>query len=349
MFFAISFLTSSCLDGSPTWSVDDDALPLAFFDPVTGDFADSIERRMRSKLTLSFGNPYRDKRADSLVPQKYLSQLPPIQRGRFDSVDSPGSPPHESFDSVEEGEAIFSARRSPSPKREDPEELPPPPPPPKRPRRDSMDLDDPVDVDSKQPAPAPKPAPAQPKPKPPVQVGSVVGAKGTSAPPPRQPPKPARPAAPPLPPPGKISRSNSGGKGPPPPKPSARPRPPGKGPPPRRTSSTSPAPKPPPMGDKRSPTTLPKTKSGAPNKPPVGDSTSPPTAPKPKAPQGPAETPDILGTDVAVPKPIDYEAQGVKPDVDLSPGWISAWSKSQKRWYFFDKKTNTSVWKWPPP
>jgi hypothetical protein len=34
--------------------------------------------------------------------------------------------------------------------------------------------------------------------------------------------------------------------------------------------------------------------------------------------------------------------------VDLPPGWICVWSKSQKRWYFFDTKTNKSVWKWPP-
>jgi hypothetical protein len=37
-----------------------------------------------------------------------------------------------------------------------------------------------------------------------------------------------------------------------------------------------------------------------------------------------------------------------KPQVNLPPGWMSAWSKSQKRWYFFDTKTNKSVWKWPP-
>jgi hypothetical protein len=27
---------------------------------------------------------------------------------------------------------------------------------------------------------------------------------------------------------------------------------------------------------------------------------------------------------------------------------MCVWSKSQKRWYFFDTKTNKSVWKWPP-
>jgi WW domain len=37
-----------------------------------------------------------------------------------------------------------------------------------------------------------------------------------------------------------------------------------------------------------------------------------------------------------------------KPLVDLPLGWMCVWSKSQKRWYFFDTKTNKSVWKWPP-
>jgi hypothetical protein len=35
--------------------------------------------------------------------------------------------------------------------------------------------------------------------------------------------------------------------------------------------------------------------------------------------------------------------------VDLPAGWMCVWSKSQQRWYFFDTKTNKSVWQWPPP
>jgi hypothetical protein len=38
-----------------------------------------------------------------------------------------------------------------------------------------------------------------------------------------------------------------------------------------------------------------------------------------------------------------------KPNVNLPPGWICTWSKSQKRWYFFNTKNNKSVWQWPPP
>ena len=38
----------------------------------------------------------------------------------------------------------------------------------------------------------------------------------------------------------------------------------------------------------------------------------------------------------------------VKPNAELLPGWICVWSKSKQRWYFFDTKTNASVWNWPP-
>ena len=36
--------------------------------------------------------------------------------------------------------------------------------------------------------------------------------------------------------------------------------------------------------------------------------------------------------------------QSVKPSIKLPTGWICVWSKSQKRWYFFDTATNKSVW-----
>ena len=39
----------------------------------------------------------------------------------------------------------------------------------------------------------------------------------------------------------------------------------------------------------------------------------------------------------------------VKPNISLYPGWVTNWSRSQKRWYFFDTRTNKSVWEWPPP
>lgn len=35
---------------------------------------------------------------------------------------------------------------------------------------------------------------------------------------------------------------------------------------------------------------------------------------------------------------------GIKPTNMLPEGWVCVWSKSQKRWYFFHKTTNKSVW-----
>ena len=37
-----------------------------------------------------------------------------------------------------------------------------------------------------------------------------------------------------------------------------------------------------------------------------------------------------------------------KPTIELPPGWICVWSKSQRRWYYFDQRTNKSLWEWPP-
>ncbi len=49
------------------------------------------------------------------------------------------------------------------------------------------------------------------------------------------------------------------------------------------------------------------------------------------------------------PVPPEVQSPNAKPKVTLPPGWISVWSKSQRRWYYFDQKTNKSVWEWPPP
>jgi hypothetical protein len=45
---------------------------------------------------------------------------------------------------------------------------------------------------------------------------------------------------------------------------------------------------------------------------------------------------------------LELENPDVRPAVELPTGWMSVWSKSKKRWYFFDQKTNKSVWNWPP-
>ena len=34
----------------------------------------------------------------------------------------------------------------------------------------------------------------------------------------------------------------------------------------------------------------------------------------------------------------------VKPRLVLPVGWVVVWSKSNKRWYFFDTVKNKSVW-----
>ena len=91
--------TTTAADGSPIWSVDDDALPLSFFDPKTGEFTDSVQTRVRARLMINFGNPYKDKRGDSLVPQNYINQRPPLhdewsQQSESSSLTPPGSPPH---------------------------------------------------------------------------------------------------------------------------------------------------------------------------------------------------------------------------------------------------------------
>ena len=43
-------------DGTPLYSVDDDVLPLNFFDGTTGEFVDSPQARARARLMINFGN-----------------------------------------------------------------------------------------------------------------------------------------------------------------------------------------------------------------------------------------------------------------------------------------------------
>lgn len=43
-------------DGSPKYSVDDDVLPINFFDSATGEFVDSQAARSRARLMINFGN-----------------------------------------------------------------------------------------------------------------------------------------------------------------------------------------------------------------------------------------------------------------------------------------------------
>jgi hypothetical protein len=331
---------TTAIDGSPTWSVDDDAMPMAFFDPKTGEFADSVQARVRAKLLVNFGNPFKEKRGDSLVPEKYQSQAPSMQQGGFGSIigsprTPPGSPPHDSFDSVEEGEAIFTVRQSPSrtsPRREEPNDslsLPPT----KRPRSDSEDS---FSKESKKP-PAPS-STAPPPPPPPRKPPSVAAQKPlTKAPPP--PPRPKSAAPPPRPPPKKT---------PPPPPPGTTSK--------QAVSQTPPPPKPvsiPTAGSqlgKQLPQPPPQPQ--ATSKPMIQasartDSTSSDGAMNVNAPNVQPSKPK--STTLSQPPPstsLDLESPDNRPNVELPSGWMCVWSKSQKRWYFFDTKSNRSVWKY---
>jgi hypothetical protein len=67
-------------DGAPIWSVDDDALPLYCFDPISGEFIDTPQSRTRSKLVVNFGNPYKDHRGDAFCPKNYERMSPGLSR-----------------------------------------------------------------------------------------------------------------------------------------------------------------------------------------------------------------------------------------------------------------------------
>lgn len=361
---AAGVAATTAADGSPVWSVDDDAMPLTFFDPRTGEFADSVQARVRSRLMVNFGNPYKEKRADSLIPEQFYSQAPSMQQGGFGSIvgsprTPPGSPPHDSFESVEEGEAIF-VRTSParsSPKREDVEDVIPSPSA-KRQRTDSVDESTTPQNDlNKDQKPSPPPRPSlMPEGQrnhsesslektlttvatEPARV-SEVRAQAPVPPPPSKPAlsrkAPPPPPGPPPPKPGiSVSRSQIGTpyRPPPPPKPSGPPGALGKAD--VRRSSLVPVVanrEPPTEGlsavaaTDAGPTPALSHSASAPHRGSLSGLSGPPPATQAEDPQSPDQ----------------------KPQVDLPPGWMCVWSRSQRRWYFFDTKTNKSVWKWPP-
>ena len=382
---------TTAVDGSPKWSVDDDAMPMAFFDPVTGEFEDSVQARVRSRLMVNFGNPYKEKRADSLIPGKYISQAP--STGRVLPETGSGSPPHESsFDSVEEGEAVFvikSPTRT-SPQRDDVDSDFTEPPPSKKQRtaESTSTSTQPTDADEKPPPPptgnsgttseSPGAQPSRPPPPKPPSTGIQPPPKPAV---PIQPPPSGSPGLAPLPKQSGVGQSSSASAGiPPPPKPP--PATPPATPPPTSPSTTPPPPKPPPGGLAAKPS-KPGSKLAMPPPPPSGKHTTgaPPrpagvnrsssTSVKRPAPpksqvQGsarpppPPPKPSTVGAGAAptsvakaltseAPSNQDLQRSGVKPQVDLPAGWMCVWSKSQKRWYFFNTKNNRSVWQWPPP
>lgn len=277
-------------DGSARWSVDDDVLPQAFFDPKTGEFEDSIQTRVRSRLMVNFGNPYKDKRGDSLIPEKYLNQSPSVrQNEKNDAKTPPGSPPHDSFSAVEgEGEAVFAEQSTIKP------------------------------VEHHVKAPAGNVDAKGKRPREPTLSGAATS-KTEDTP-----------------------RKKQKGHGPPPP--SAKPPPP----PPKPTHKKQPPPPPPPS--RRPPPPRP-----PPEKRPSTDTSASNAKANPSVPVAPRKNVQPSGTPETkvqvVPQPVhsDLQSQDKKPNVDLPQGWMCVWSRSQRRWYFFNTKSNKSVWEWPPP
>jgi len=258
---------TTAADGSPNFSVDDDALPLNFFDAKSGEFVDSPQARYRARLQINFGNPFHDKRGGSVCPEKYGSQRPPIA-GDTPSTP-PGSPPHDAYEShspIEgEGEAAFTGKRPGSPPRN-------------RSEFKKRDADQHL---------VPKE----------VKRAKISGGEGAESrkPPPRPPPPPTKQPPPPPPPQKRPSKTAGGNKIVPPPPPPGQTQ---KPPPPKRMNS-------------REETTQNTTTESV-------------------------QSSEASSTDLQNPNE--------KPKITLPEFWICVWSKSQKRWYFFDTRTNKSVW-----
>ena len=298
---------------------------------------------------------YKDKRADSLIPEEYLSQRPKKGVEEDDAggpMTPPTSPPHDTFSATEgEGEAVFagkpisrsSPRKSFSRNEENQDE--------KQEKRQKLSPEkhsgqrlSPAAVESKAPE---------------LQRGSPQSSRKKS-----EKPKDERQPAPPQPPPPPRRRPSLLGTPPPPPPkgPPSRKRPP----PPRRPSGIPTKRPPPPPNQNSSPKPPPPRKMPAP---------PPPSKPSHPAKQHPTvseassfdshETPDVTPRQQQhqeqqvvhqIKRPptiseagLDLQTPDVKPNVNLPPGWMCVWSKSQKRWYFFNTQNNKSVWQWPPP
>ena len=145
----------------------------------------------------------------------------------------------------------------------------------------------------------------------------------------------------------KDEKQSNGSHHPPPPPPRRQssvtpPPPPPKGPPTKKLSR--PPPPPPPSGtsnSKRPPPPPNQGMSGSPKPPP------PTKAPAPPPPIKPVH--QIKRPSLVQEASLDLQTPDVKPNVNLPFGWMCVWSKSQKRWYFFNTTNNKSVWQWPPP
>jgi hypothetical protein len=294
---AAGVAATTAADGSAKWSVDDDAFPTTFFNPVTGEFADSVETRVRSRLMVNFGNPYKDKRGDSLIPEKFLDQSPASQQKEGDSVDHgartpPGSPPHDAFAAMEgEGEAVFAEQSAV--RKSTHRHL--------RPEHDDKDMkESPEDIGGVKRTREDE-----------ASDEALRDRKG---------------------PPVKKSKADEPPTKPPPP-------PPPKGTPRKRPPPPRPKPPPPPSGERHL--------SG--NESATGDTSTSSPVSKPAAIPWQGSSSSSKDHNKPSSAQTDLQNPDDKPKVDLPSGWMCVWSKSQNRWYFFDTKTNRSVWEWPPP
>ena len=269
---------------------------------------------------------YKDKRADSLIPEEYLSQRPKKGVDEDDAggpMAPPTSPPHDTFSATEgEGEAVFAgkpiSRGSPRKLSLRNEEMHDEKTHPKRQKISSEKL-------SGQSVP---PLAGESK-----AAGTTNLQRGSpqSRSKPDQAKDEKQSIAPPQPPPPPPRRQSSAAPPPPPPK----------GPPTRKLPNMKPPPPPPPSVASNSKPPPPPNQgtSGSPKPPPPVKAPAPPSKPVHHAKRPP------VVQDVS----LDLQTPDVKPNVNLPPGWMCVWSKSQKRWYFFNTKNNKSVWQWPPP
>jgi len=384
-------------DGSPRWSVTDDSLPAAFFDPKTGQFVDSLQTRVKARLMINFGNPFKDKRGDAIVPELFQHQRPPLHREALDQLIAtpPGSPPHDDDLLREgEGEAVF-AERIPSPprsgnssdqitlkrrvltlsdigrdrvaKKQAQHVLDHAKPP--KPLSD-IDKDRTAkkqtqhvlnqakhSVEEKTKPPRPhankehaKQSVEKPKPPFPPKVSQLVDEK----------PRPPRSFAPkvkqsiekPKPPRPHVSTLNMNLSKPKPPLPKKEnvsqlpqekpkpPRPQVNNFPPKAKKSSEEKPRPPQAHKehvKQSIEEKPRPPVPSKNNQSIDDKLTPPPP-----------TSQVSLSHPKAKQSVDEKLRPPKPQVNLPPSWMCVWSKSQKRWYFFDTMTNKSVWEWPP-
>ena len=127
-----------------------------------------------------------------------------------------------------------------------------------------------------------------------------------------------------------------------------------KRPPPPSSSGERKKPAPPSMADnqqeKRAPPPHPSLQK-RPSDGKINAAQGAPLAPRPGLEKRLSDSEMAATATLSTPEPaaVDLQNPSAKPAINLPQGWMCVWSKSQKRWYFFDTKTNKSVWEWPPP